>query len=322
MALPTLTKTWNFAVNVGKNTSASAGLPAFQAHWYNIANTLRTFSPGWTVKGSGASGAGGAMDNVWRWNGSNLVNGSWVVFQNDAITPGFQLLIQGPLTGGGGWPDSSRWAISPGGLYTGGAESTKPTATDEIVIAYTTNWQGNDNRADSWLHMMMSNDGQCTRILVCEGNTTRNFYLFDKPVNPVSGWTNPWVAIAVQGNGLSGIPTYTDVNDNDVYAYSKGGSANPMKLYLTSEGYGSGMIGENLTVGNDLAGNALPMAGVGLASATAGASGRHGSLADLWWGSTAVANGSHYPDTLPRQFVQAGHIILPWPTTAGGIVML
>ena len=319
MSLPTLSKTWNFAVNIGKNTSTSAGLPAWQAHWYNLVNTLRTFSPGWTVRGSGASGAGGAMDDVWRWNGSNLTLGSWVVLQNDAITPGFQLLINAPLQGGGGWPDSSKWAVSPGGLYTGGAESVAPTATDEIVVSNTVNWTGNDFYADSWLHLMMSTDGECTRIIVCEGNATRSLYLFDKPVNPVVGWTNPWVAVAVQGGPA---PLYSNLNDADVYTYGKAGSANPMKLFLTSEGYGSAMVGENQVYGNDIAGNALPMAGVGLASETPTARGRHGSLADIWWGSTAVANGSHYPDTLPRQFVQVGHIILPWSTTAGGIVML
>jgi hypothetical protein len=81
------------------------------------------------------------------------------------------------------------------------------------------------------------------------------------------------------------------------------------------------MAGQRMTTSNDLDGNSWPMGAMGLASETATVRGRHGELVDIWWGSTTRIAGDHYPDTLPRQFVQVGDIILPWDQTAGGIIL-
>jgi len=252
-----------------------------------------------------------------RWTSTNA--GSWIVLQNDAIRTGFQILLQ-VQDGGGGWPDSSTWRVSPGGNYTGGSETGRPTATDEISFVDGVNWQGNLGVADSYIHVMMSSDGECTRIVVCNSNTPKQFFLFDKPSGPVSGWTNPWVAIVVQFSGATNMPDYARINDLDSYAWSSVG-ATTMKLFCTSEGWVSAMAGQRMTWGNDLDSGAWPMATIGLASETSGVRGRHGELFDMWFGSTTRANADNYPDTLPRQFVQVGDIILPWDGTAGTMKM-
>jgi hypothetical protein len=330
--LPTLQKTWSYDVNQGPYTGASdsgdTGL-GWIDHFWGIKDSFKNqLSPGWSIAGSGGLGVDGlgGMDGVdrWvvpgniRWAGSN--GPSWIVFQNNNIRTGFQVLF-GTRDGGGGWPDGCTWRVSPGGNYTGGSKTVKPTATDEIILSDTVWWAGNDGQADSRVHTMMSSDGECTRMVICEGNVPRWFGLFDKPRNPVSGWTDPWVILLVQFNNANNIPTYAQICDVSTYCWSSVGSST-MKLYCTSEGWRGNMAGENMTWGNDLDGNTFPMAGMGLASETSGLRGRHGELFDIWWGSTIQASGYHYPDTLPRQFVQIRNIILPWDQTANGMQMV
>jgi len=327
MPLPTPSKTWSYDLNQGPYTGPSDSgttMAGWQTHWKGLKNSLVGFSSGWTVAGSSANGQGGAMDSVDRWaladlESTNTDSGSWIVLQNDAIRTGFQLLIQ-VQDGGGGWPDSSTWRVSPGGNYTGGSETGRPTATDEITLSDNVNWDQNRGQANSRIHTWMSDDGECTRILICNGGSTRAFYLFDKPLNPVAGWTDPWVAIAVQFSGASNVPDYGDIANVSTYGFSSVGSTT-MKLFCTSEGWafgaGSSAAGQRMTWGNDLDGGAWPMSPIGLASETSGVRGRHGGLYDIWFGSTTRASADNYPSTLPRQFVQVGDIVLPWDNAAG-----
>jgi len=327
MALPTLAKTWNFSVNQGPWGTSGSG--DRESHWFNVKELFKNIAPGWSVVGSGGLGAGGGggMDAVDRWTtGADVqilstvtTNNSWVVLQNNAIKSGFQLLIQ-PQTGGGGWQDSSHWAVSPGGLYTGGTQVSVPTATDNIILADTANW-ANNNGDRSNVHLMMSSDGQSTRLWMNTFGVTRVFYAFEKPVNVVSGWTDPWVAIAVQLAGVTG-PTYERLCEVDTYTFAEA-NATTMKMYLTTEGWNFDVVdsaaGMRMLWGNALDGDSFPMAPIGLASETTGVRGRHGELADMWWGSRTVGDNAHYPDTLPRQFVQIADLILPWDQTAGAI---
>lgn len=326
MPLPTLTKTWNFDVN-----NASQGVPVstpdselkWGQTWVNIKDGMVGISPGWSVAGSGALGAGGGggMDAVDRWTtGSDVVsNQSWIVLQNNAIKTGFQVLFRVD-NNGGGWDGAGlRLAVSPGGLYTGGSQTVLPTATDEILLRDTDVNNDAFPETPHW-HLMMSSDGTITRLFFHWGASSRAYFAFEVPVNTVSGWADPWVIVAGFAGGDVPVTTYTNFNDNTTYTFAEAPGPITMKLYFTSEGWVSAMAGQNMTYGNDLEGGEFPMAPIGLASATSGARGRHGELVDIWWASTINTDTAHYPDTLPRQFLQVGDIIVPWDQTAGGVL--
>jgi hypothetical protein len=55
-----------------------------------------------------------------------------------------------------------------------------------------------------------------------------------------------------------------------------------------------------------------PFFPIGIASTQASHRGRHGTLYDIWWGSSATASADTYPADGSRQFAQLGNIILPW----------
>jgi len=321
MALPALEKTWGSSNMILNSTNAtdSGNL------WRKLKDTLIAISPGWTLAGSGGAGAGGGggMDAVDRWTSDPVVN-NWVVLQNNAIATGFQLLIR-PQNTAFGWYNGINIAVSPGGLYVGGGQTTTPTATDEVQL---TTWGSNTfyrNGTAAYtarLNVWMSSDGECTRIVFCETGATRGFMLFDKVKNPVSGWTIPWVgAVAQMADDAARVPEYTDLNDVSTLCKSYA-NATEMPLFWTSEAWVAGMMGERLTAGNDLDSNGFPLSAIGLASETVGVRGRHGELFDIWWGSNIVADGGHYPGLTPRQFVQVGDIVLPWDPTLGSALLL
>ena len=336
MPLPTLVKTWNFDVNIpsqGVPTSSANSDVRWGAHYFDLKQALLGIAPGWTVAGSGGAGngGGGGMDAVDRWtNGNDLdVTGSaptqtsWIVLQNDAIRVGFQLLIQ-PDNNAGGWPGAGLFLqVSPGGLYTGGSQTTSPTAADAVTVGGTTVNSGSSPETPI-THLAMSSDGAITRWWLTWGGDTHAFFEFAIPTNTVPGWTDPWVATAVY-NGLTNAPDYADLTNVTTYTRGRQGSIN-MALYWTSEGWNfdatNAAAGQRMTWGNDLDGGAFPMAPIGLASETSFVRGRHGELTDVWWGTTILATGSYYPETLPRQFVQLGDIIVPWDQTAGKMQML
>jgi hypothetical protein len=323
MALPTLAKSYNFNLN----GALSSSYPTF---WYQFKEALKGFSPGWTVAGSCKYTASGGMDAVDRWNSPTDVvysggstQGSWVVLANAALG-GLQLLVH-PENNNYGSPSNVTMAVSPGGLYTGGDAYNLPSASDAISLLYDVPFlvDGSTNPS-ARIHAMMSTDGEKTRIITTGLGASRNLFMFEKAVDPVPGWTNPWVAVAIAYTAINQGMVYGNLANATSYTRGKAGST-VMPLYWTAEGWkfdatGSA-AGQRMTWQNDLDSNGWPIAPIGLACETIGVRGRHGRLTDVWWGSTAIADGDHYPDTLPRQFVHVGDLVLPWNGAAGAIAL-
>jgi len=176
MALPTLAKTWSFDVN----NAVLGGGSSWPPHHLQMKNKLVGFGHGWVVAGSGGAGAGGGggMDSVDRWvvsgditigSTSVTTGNSWMVLQNDNIAVGFQLLMT-PSKTGGGWTSISNFRVSPSGLYTGGAQTTCPTATDEFNLVQNETTGITNGALGCATHLWMSTDGECTRILLTQPN--------------------------------------------------------------------------------------------------------------------------------------------------------
>jgi len=311
MALPPKVKTWQYAVN--QLISAANWNENGRVTILAIKNSMVGFASNpWVPWGSSnESGLFGNNDGVDRWTttadiGSgnrwivleNLVTGMQVCFyMYNGTGTGYVRIFVSPL-GGFGAPAS-------GGTGTDGAAATPPTAADQWTAfngAFT-----HSTTLTFKLHVMHSSDGECTRVVTTTSSICGLLWLFDAPSNPITPWTTPMAVCT--GNGSSSATTYAALNDV-APMITRIGSDN-IGMYVTCEGATSQMVGEWLTSQDDDTGE-WPIMPMGLLSTTGSHRGRKGSVYDLWWGSTAVAVGTAFPDDLTYQFVQLGHVIFPW----------
>jgi len=310
MALPTLEKTWQFDVNItvgGFGNSDSDG----KDFLLKVKNALIGFASGhWTVTSSSNGSSTPDLSDLWVVKedireGSG--NHAWIVLTNSAT--GAQVCIDCIAS----YPEGSYIYHSPGGGYatTGLSTATRPTPpADESLLATSTGASGG-----SWsgkLHVMMSDDGKCTRVVTCRSNYVTGFWLFDEAGLPGTNWSPANIALAVNSTSSSDQPTYAKLNDNAAAKSYLGGE---FTAYLTSEAYGSSMLGQAVgTVADDQSGGWI-MCPIGLASASTGNKGRKGILHDIWWGSNTRSTGDTYPSDGSYQFVQFYDLILPWNGT-------
>ncbi len=330
MALPTPVKTWQVDPNNAVTYITSASATA-QRLMLGIKNALIGFGTlPWTVSGSSNSVAAG-MDAVDRWTlSTNLVwtflgSGaarSWIVLRQTGIGATFEICIHLLRSS----TDSNNFLyvemVASQVGFSGGSTTARPTAADEVIFNDLAGsapgtgglWGSSSTASVGYhYHVMQSTDGQCTRVVINQDNDgdCSGFMLFDKPKNPVTGWSDPYVVLGI-GNSTGSVMTHAVVNDL-AKAYGRGSGT--MSMYLTCEGTVSSMITEQQTVVNAFDAS-WPMAPMGLYSATASHIGRHGELFDIWYGSTTRVNGDQYPDSgTTYQFTQFDDIILPWDST-------
>lgn len=325
MALPTLEKTWQFDCNIAIGGKGGAQAADNQDHLWQMKTALLGFASGqWSVTSSAGlnNGAGMAADLSDNWDvytdlvwGTTTTPHSWIVLTNSAN--GAQLCFECHATGTEYFTEVY---LSPGGGYaaTGLVSTARPTPPADEVTLNPNGSHGIGGLTNPWsgkLHAMMSTDGECTRIATCRNNGVVGFLLVDSVKNPATGWTNPVIGSCAGG--------YTD--DADWLTYAKYNDADtevlsyitaPFELYLTSEGYGTQMIGEATAgLSADSQTSGWVMCPMGLASITADHIGRKGSLYDMWWGSVTRSTGDSYPNDTSYQFAQFGDMILPFDGT-------
>jgi len=338
MTLPTLDKTWQFNVNnsrgnvpppSGSNTEDHKDI-MFMIKQSLIGETFEGVSLGWTgtwsvessSPGDGTFGAGDNWANkddvVWANTGTNH---SWIVFRQSATGTEFCVdcdysdRTRITIT----WSPADRFGAAYGG--TDGTATDRPTATDEIFLINNSIWFGSQTgRVAAQVHTMISTDGECTRVCAQIQNTNVMFWLFDLAKNPVSGWANPAVAMAISEISAANCTEWTDLNEGTAKVNGVHGAIN-MTMYMTTEGIiGFPTLVASYTVGpNDIDGT-WPMFPVGLVSETSGARGRHGELFDFWFGPEVQPSGATYPDNLTRQFVHIPDLILPWNGSAPKVI--
>lgn len=311
MALPVLAKTWQHNINQ-LVTAQGTELDTGEKVMFTIKNSLLNFalSP-WTCSGSSNSSVA-ALDGVDRIiTTANIVGSagahSWIVLRQTGIATNYEICID--------WSSNSSNGItlivSPSAGFTGGTTTARPTATDEsIVINQTFFFSGTDSNHQ--VHVMQSTDGACTRVIVWRGGTNLcTFMIFDKPVNTVTGWTNPSVTYAI-GNTSSIAITYSSLT---IGTNSIGRGSGAFTARWSGESFGSTLLAELTDIGTVVNSfeNAWAFFPIGIASTTASNRGRHGSLADIWWKPTGISDADTFPnDANNRQFVAFGCLILPW----------
>lgn len=317
MALPTLTKTWQFNVN---QLIAYTGnlLDTNRLFHLTYKNTLTGFaSSPWAMRYSCNSvTAGTPGDGVDRLTtAANFVFGnigaahSWYVLRQTGTGSNTELLVSLESASSNG--QSAFIAMSPNAGFTGGSTTLKPTATDSVTMYSGTGWLINGTPTYR-LHAQLSTDGQCTRIFNYDGGTTRNVLIIDKPYLPTAGWSNPVVGFAAVGSAL--LASYMCSPLGNLSANING---TPSLIMATSEGVASQLLSANTAclLANEISGE-WPMFPAGIASITTGTRGRHGTFQDLWFGSNNVNSGDTYPNSPSNEFAQFSNLILPWNGSA------
>ena len=331
MALPTLVKTWQFAVN---QTLASTGTLAGndQQLLYTIKSLLTSFaSSPWIVDSSSNAqqpapavftGSAGAGD---RWASpadcTRPVIGAehgWIVLRQPGT--GMQICIDLPTATN----FSITLAVSYAAGFTGGTTTARPTATDEVILLNVHSYAYNGAAVQFQVHAMQSDDGECTRIQVWRGTTNQcTLWMFEKAQNPVPGWANPLMAFALDQSTAGITGTYAALMGARNFHCKNG--AIDFAAACTGEiapgSFGSVQLAEAAgigTVANDFSGN-WPMFKIGLGSDEAFCQDGHlGNFFDLWWKPTGLTDADITPAN--ADFAVLGNLFFPW--VGGGVVPL
>jgi len=298
-------KTWQFGTaldpiaHINYNAyDATFELTASKA-WLHIKNALISVpSSPWIVLGSN-NGVTYGIDGVDRWNtqtdlkwNSTSIR-SWMLLKQPGIASNFQLLIQCHISPNN-YYGRITLVISPADGFTGGNTVDRPTATDELVVKNSGTYiAGTSANARIVLHVAVSSDGECTRILVGLNGYATSFCILDKPKNPEAGWVNPFVF--GWPNAISAgqhCAEYVDCYDVAVFDGWINGSNVP--FYLGTLAYGANAIGQVIATRNTQL-NEWEVYPIWLCSLTPGVLGTKGQLYDVWWGtvSGSIAMGDY-----------------------------
>lgn len=336
-------KEWQFNVNQEQPWLLNPDPPGIQIQWrtpksllWKIKNALVSFPSNpwvavrsfwyhdWGTPPTGGVVAGDGWADIGdiSWSGYYDQICTWIVLQQSAIAPNFQICL---YTNHGTGQDAEylHVIVFPTGYTYAGDSTHRPSAPNEIdMTGYSGNWGIYQATSGAWsatLHVMMSTDGECTRMFFIMNRlgvlAATSLWLFEKPKNPVSGGY-PFIATMIGGgNTVDPFVSYFQLQDINYYSHGNWGGQS-VNYYLTSEGYGSGTLGENLTVADEDTGK-WPLCPVQLsiASVVPVRGARKGDLADLWWGPTSVSRGDTYPEDGTKQLVQVGHLVFPWNGT-------
>lgn len=317
MALPTKEKTWQYRHAAIPGTYyATANAQMF----WNAKNAMVNFASNpWTVWGScdsvnysngdGADRWGSYSNVVWGYGGASPF--SWIVLKQPALGTNAAVLLAAYGTSG----LYSYWTIVffPTGPVTGGTTTTRPSAPNECGFERYGYLGPTDGTWNGYSHVMQSTDGEVTRIISCRSGYNCGFWSFEKPKNPIAGWSPAQVMWCCGSNSSVDTATYPQLNDASDRTFGRiAGST--VNMYMTSEGWGTSSIGEQVTFPDDDS-SEWPLLPVYLACSTVGTRGVKGKLYDLWWGSTTVLTGDAYPSDGSKTFVQFSDLVVPWDGT-------
>jgi hypothetical protein len=311
MAIPTLEKTWQYNVN---QAIASVGTADGDMKKLVLAmkNSLTGFSSSpWTVVRS-SNGTTVAASDLWT-SVSAMVNTydgsahSWIVLEQTGVTGGpFQLCID--LNYSGMYQMS--WVYSPtAGFTVGGTTTARPTASDQTVLVNAGTWINDTGISSKVLHVMMSADGQCTRVYTFVAGIVSFSLLIETLADTSATLTSKAVATL----GLA----YTSTNFyNNAYWHGRFGSTHYV-AFTATEGYKNGPVpsGNSGTISDFT--SAFAISPLSAYSETGGCHGRAGRFVDLYMGAAGAPNGSTYPLTPnDKEFVQFSQFVMPWNGTA------
>ena len=336
MTDPTIQKTWEFDVNNFVLANSAQGTTAahedrremllgIKGAFTNTAGHSGMTAP-WTVSSSSNGTAANTSDNwstvadlKFRDEDSPGTTFGWIVLRQTGVSATFELLIalESDATADDGAQIYA--AVSTGGFNTDGNTTTIPTpvvASDFRVLRNDDGsslgyWgSGNDGASGSnfqW-NVAMSSDGECNRVFIFVNSKNTGFWLFDKPDNPATGWTDPYVAGIFGSNNVTTEQcTYSQFNVAAGMKSRVGGV--DVTIFLSSEGLVNAGIATWMD--RNQLDNTWPLSEMGIYSETSTFVGRMGTLFDLWWGHFP-GTGRYYPQAGTKLYVGVTSMVVPW----------
>jgi hypothetical protein len=319
----------------------NSGSPVFEADTAcAVAVLWGNFTVPLTLKGSSGSqaGRGAGMDGKDRWLSPSDIRSyssgdrDWFVLQT---ANGCELLFWHYTTNLSYEYEMATIYFSCESGFTGGTTSTKPSATDEVLVIGTAQRWGPlvDPFAHTLqFHMMMSSDGDHARFFAyCDAYWGGGLFIgMEAAKNPVTGgslipWNGNnnvawWVSCAASSQNTAYM-TYEKFRDDyplratfDKDA-SAGGPYTP-GLILTSEHVSDAAVGENIgNYGNELASPSCIFWPIGIAANDTNIKGRVARLPDIWFapnGGGTCRTHATFSSTGSKTFKRIGDFILPW----------
>ena len=328
MSLPVPSKKWQIATLVSALTGTDFGNQADLI--FQVKQKRKAF--GHVVAGSG-DGASGGMDGVDRWTSTgSLVTGSWVAI----LQPGSGAMDVLQVDNGLGENDYA-FVHSPGGLFTGGGPTTRPTATDQTVL-YSNSFYGRNDGGHALpliCHLSVSTDLTCCRMIHFFNDNPFGNVVYDAAEDPVSGWVSPNFGIVDKvgfnknsscdvGDVARWTTEFSGGGTGIFSAWAAGGSGTAMPMTAVVAGTGIGNIAGRtqplnmaLLVKNGFSKTYryLPKSLLFRNPANSDP-GIHGEMFDCWW----VPHASFTPGvTTPlagsKEFIIVGDQMWPWNGT-------
>lgn len=328
MALPTLVKTWQTDVNNLSPGDVEA-THSRELMW-QLKNILTGFGTlPWAVNyscGGSTLVAGTVDDGVDRWTAyTDLAwstgDHSWIVFdlpggQQILFDQGFSVAVT----------ESQYVFVSPGGNFTGGSVSTRPTASDETQICVDTtnvlgnNWagsvtSGSYTSVDARIHAWHSTDGTHTRVLLYRNDVCCCMWDFGFLADKRTAQTSSFYAgIISGGTAVISVIDSTKLMDTG-WRFTWPASGDAVRLYTMTLGGGSAPWTEfaAASVAEEWDGE-IHVTPFATWSNDRGARGFKGSLVDLWMSPYQVlAVGDTSPNSASvREFIHLKGYCFPW----------
>lgn len=290
----------------------------------------------WICKGSGAgsTGKGAAMDGRDRWltnsdlQGSTSAAGnrSWFAFQNE-IT-GAEWLLEHYSTFSTEDFFDATVHVSPELGFTGGGTNSRPTAVDEVTTQDRDRWLGDGSPENQvWFgNVMISDDGEDTRLFTATAGRVAQFFICDKAKDPITAgplivWNGGQNVITwekVDGGNIMTNAVWNDTAQIRATFDKDGATTGPhlAALYMTSEMLTTAILSQHFSDHPSDLDAEFPFFNIGLASTQLAIRGRHARMSDIWYVNDEISRppnqGATFPNNTSRQFLKLGHMVIPW----------
>lgn len=278
----------------------------------NYNDTADTGDGAWAVVGSGNSVTNG-LDGVDRWiSYSNLVWASagsahsWIVLKQTGIASNFQVCIDLSNASYLNATVVASWSTG----FTGGSNTARPTASDEVVLLSNTAW-GSSSTVYRWrVNTCKTSDGCCTRAYMSYDGEVASTWFLEAPKNPVASWTTPAIT------KINVIPTLTTLCNGGISCLHSGTLKNFSALSLAYEYSGGLLLLAPFYQRPDRAGSWYITSNVGLYSDHILYRGIFGYMYDIWLTVPQLISGSSLTGVGdPYAFVVLSEVIQPFDKT-------
>lgn len=275
------------------------------------------------ISGFNASGNNWTDITELRWT-TTTTGRPWIQLRNTDIGIDVLLILVGTSGLRGSRMDIYVVNNSTAVPFAGGGVNARPTSVDEIFSLAASdatgfgNWgvgAASTSARDFVVHVLHSDDGLGTQVLIQFKNELRGFWLIDHLDDSPAGVTNPWV-VSFKSEDASDAPD-TGLERaylNDPFMIVADQSHNRQLVFMTTEGvdFTASMATDEVGQHLNSYDQTTAFSDVGIASDTGSIVGYWGTVTDLWAGPRLSDVGFTGKIYGALEFIQFGNRVVPW----------